>query len=64
MLLLVQCGCSIAICHQQVTSVCDMMSVVRGFDWVLCMIISVRVRGKECWTFWELMSTSVTAPGQ
>jgi len=35
-LLLVQYGCSSAMYHQQVTSVCDMTSVVRGFDWVLC----------------------------
>jgi len=32
LLLLVQYGCCFAVYHQQVTSVCDMTSVVRGFD--------------------------------
>jgi len=47
LLLLVQYDCSIAIYHQQVTSVVDMMSVVRWFVWVLFMTITVRVRGKS-----------------
>jgi len=31
-----------------------------GFDWVSFMTICVRVRGKNCCTLWELLSTSVT----
>ena len=40
-----------------------MMSVVRGFERVLWMAVTVWLRGKECCcTFCELMSSSITAP--